>query len=362
MPSRVIASSGSRRTLPAMTHAPVGHKDRPITSPSRASVEKSGYDRPARIEYTVARDTPACSATALSDLPSASRAEPSRLDTSCAARAAVGASEAKVPAGKSPESSQEHGGGAFFLATAPSLPHEGPAGESATLDLTNVRIILHTSEVSAPSLPTANTSAARSAAALNELRTTVVPARRHVRFATTSPVPSKGQRRQAYLTLEFLPLTLDQADRLGSLRGVLASGPRKLRRADYTPVQANLVDVLARLSPDTRCRPDLLAEARARMSEFDQLLQPANGAPQVLVSVSGHAFFVETHPSRKKGGAVDSWIAERLVADCAVGQYVPGFAGVLVFSVRANEVIHVTEPHKRHTVGECSVCVRAVPA
>jgi len=298
----------------------------------------------------------------LSDRSSVSSADSSRLDTSWAARAAAGAPAARVPAGKFPESSQEHGGGAFFLATAPSLPHEGAAGESATLDLTSVRIILHTLEVSASSLPTANTSAARSAAALDELRTTVVPSRRHVRFATTSPVPSKGHRRQAYLTLEFLPLALDQADRLGRLLGVLASGPRKLRRADYTPVQANLVDVLARLTADARFRPDLLAEARASVSEFDRLLQPANGAPQVLVSISGHALFVETHPSRRKGGAVDPWIAERLVADCAVGQYVPGFAGVLVFSVRASEVIHVTEPHKRHTVGGCSVCARAVPA
>ena len=338
-----------------MTHTELGHSGLPSTSPSRASVEKSGYASPDSTEYTVDRDTPAVSAITLSGRGSASSASESARATAWAALAAPGASDVRLPVGKGPEGNQVFGAGALRRTTPPTLPHASPLEEGDPLGLQSVRINGHNGSVMPPSsTPAENSSATRAAAALTELRQVTVPASRAVHFATRLTDPARGQRRQAYLTLELLPRLIDAPDRLGSIREVM--GFRKVRRFDYGPVQANLVDVLAHLPAQTQLRADALTDALASLSQEEQLMQPANNAPRVLVGIDEFAFFVETHPARKAGGTEDPWMNRRLAAHFVVGSHLPNFAGVLVFTVRAMQALHVATLEDRHLIGACGFC------
>ena len=347
-----------RRTFPAMTHTDPGHRATPSTPDNLAIEEKSGYDSPATIPYTVDRETPASLAIATTVRSSDPRAASSALATAWAAWASVGAPWASLPVAKAPEDSQERGGGALRLVTTPTLPHAGVSDAADTPKLASVRIIGHNAGVdSLPRVPETSSQLAASAVALAELALISVPASGAVAFASEVPDPTKGQRRQSYLALEVLREVLRYDNPKAELSAVIASHPRANRRSDRARIQAAVLDVLVRLPQDTQLATKDLMEARDRLTPSEQLLLKPQSYPSVLVRLpDGARCFVEVHPARKRGGERDAWMNRRIARHLILEPHIDAFGGVLVFCVRTLSVVHVLSTSARHAAGGCVVC------
>lgn len=345
-----------------MTHTDAGHRSTPSTVDNLAIEEKSGYDSPATIPYTVDLETPASLAIATTVRPSVSKAPSRAFATAWAAQASAGASGASFPLGKAPDDSQERGGGALRLVTAPTLPHGGLSDATNTPGLANVRIIGHNAWVeSLPRVPEASSAADASAAALGELALLDVPSAGAVSFATAVPEPSKGQRRQSYLSLEVLASALTFDDPQAALSSVLDAHPRANRRGDRSRVQAAALDVLVRLPDGTRAANAELHEATFEVPAFERPLLLVNDYPHLLVRLpSGAHCFIEVHPARRRGGELDPWMSRRIAGHAVLGPYIENFAGSLVFCVRTLSVTHVLSLTERHEAGACAVCREVV--
>lgn len=341
-----------------MTHAEPGHRPTPRTDDNLAIEEKSGYDSPATIPYTVDRETPASLAMATTVRPSDAKAASRALATAWAARASTGASWASLPVVKAPEDSQERGGGALRLVTAPTLPHRSLSDAADTPKLANVRIIGHTGVVeSLPRVPETSIQSAASAAALAGLALVDVPASGAVAFASEVPDPTKGQRRQSYLALEVLREVLRYDNPKAEISAVIATHSRANRRSDRARIQASVLDVLVRLPQGTQLATKDLVEARDRLTPSGQLLLEPQSYPSVLVRLpDGARCFVEVHPARKRGGERDAWMNRRLAKHLMLEPHIDAFGGVLVFCVRTLSVVHVVSTSARHRAGGCVVC------
>lgn len=341
-----------------MTHTHQGHRPTPRTDDNLAIDEKSGYDSPATIPYTVDRDTPASLATATTVRPSDAKAASSARATTWAARASTGAPEVSLPVVKAPEDSQERGGGALRLVTPPTLPHRGLSDAADTPKLANVRIIGHNAGVeSMPRVPETSSQWAASAAALADLALVDVPASGAVGFASEVPDPTKGQRRQSYLALEVLREVLRYDNPKAELSAAIAAHPRADRRSDRARVQAAVLDVLVRLPQGTQLATKDLVEARDRLTPSEQVLLEPQSYPSVLVRLpDGARCFVEVHPARKRGGERDAWMNRRIAKHLILEPDIDAFAGVLVFCVRTLSVVHVLSTSVRHAAGGCAVC------
>lgn len=341
-----------------MTHTDAGQRPTPRTDDNLAIEEKSGYDSPATIPYTVDRETPASLAMATTVRPSAAKVASSALATAWAARASTGAPWASLPVVKAPEDSQERGGGALRLVTAPTLPHKALSDAADTPELVDVRIIGHNAGVeSLLRVPETSSESAASAAALAELALVGVPASGAVAFASEVPDPTKGQRRQSYLALEVLREVLRYDNPKAELAAVIAANPRANRRSDRARVQAAVLDVLVRLPRDTQLATKDLVEARARLTPSELLLLEPQSYPSVLVRLpDGARCFVEVHPARKRGGERDAWMNRRIAKHLVLEPHIEAFSGVLVFCVRTLSVVHVLSTSVRHRAGGCIVC------
>ena len=341
-----------------MTHTEQGHKTTPRTPDNLAIEEKSGYDSPATIPYTVDRDTPASLAIATTVRPSDAKATSRALATAWAAWASVGAPEVSLPLGKVPEDSQERGGGALRLVTAPTLPHGGLSNAADTPELADVRIIGHNAGVeSLPRVPETSSQSAASAVALAGLASVSVPSGGAVAFASEVPDPTKGQRRQSYLALEVVREVLRYDNPKAELAAVIAGHPRANRRSDRARIQAAVLDVLVRLPQGTHLATKDLVEARDRLTPSERLLLEPQSYPSVLVRLpDGARCFVEVHPARKRGGESDAWMNRRIAKHLILEPHIEAFAGVLVFCVRTLSVVHVVSTSARHRAGGCIVC------
>jgi len=346
-----------------MTHTHHGHRSTPSTADNLAIEEKSGYDSPATIPYTVDLETPASLAIATTVRPSDASAASSALATARAAQASAGASSgASSPLGKAPEDSQERGGGALRLVTPHTLPHGSLSDVTNTPGLADVCIIGHNAWVeSLPRVPEASSAAAASAAALAELALLDVPSAGAVSFATAVPEPSKGQRRQSYLALGVLASALSFDDPQVALSSVLDAHPRANRRGDRSRVQAAALDVLVRLPIGTRVANAALSDAAFEVPAFERPMLLVNNYPHLLVRLpNGARCFVEVHPARRVGGEQDPWMNRRLAGHAVLGPHIANFAGSLVFRVRTLSVTHVLGLAKRHEAGACDVCRQVV--
>lgn len=337
-----------------MTHTAKGQSSTSSTAASLAIEEKSGYDSPAVIPYTVDRDTPASEAITVSGRPSASKASESALATLWAATASTGAPLDSRPVVKSPEASQERGGGDFRRTMTSTLPHEGPGLEGDSPTSPSVRII---GQLGGLVMVEPRGAFARSQAALDELRSVEVPVIRAVSFATSVPDPTTGQRRQAYLALEVFNEALAFEDPKVALRAVLDAHPRAKRRSDRARVQSAALFALASLPTGVRSLADVLSRAFGDLSPDERSLAGAKTYPRALVALpDGRACFVEVHPARKPGGEDDLWMGRRIAADLTIGRHVDRFAGVLVFRFRTGSGLHVVDVQHRHAFGGCTVC------
>lgn len=337
-----------------MTHTAKGQSSTSSTAASLAIEEKSGYDSPAVIPYTVDRDTPASEAMAVKGRPSASNASESALATLWAATASTGASLASRPVGKSPEASQERGGGDFRRTMTATLPHESPqvGGDSPTSQ--SVRII---GQLGGLVMREPLEAFARSQAALDELRLVEVPVRRAVTFAASVPDPTTGQRRQAYLALEVFNEALAFEDPKTALRAVLDAHPRAKRRSDRARVQSAALYALTRLPSGVRSLSVDLGRALGDLSPDERSLVGEKDYPRALVALpDGSACIVEVHPARKPGGEDDLWMGRRIAADLIIGRHIGRFSGVLVFRFRTGGGLHVVDLQHRHAFGGCTVC------
>jgi len=346
-----------------MTHADPGHRPTPRTDDNLAIEEKSGYDSPATIPYTVDRETPASLAIATTVRPSDANAASRAVATAWAARASTGAPWASLPVVKTPEDSQERGGGALRLVTAPTLPHGSLSDAADTPKLANVRIIRHNAGVeSLPRVPETSTQSAASAVALAEIASVSVPSGGAVAFASDIPDPTKGQRRQSYLALEVLREVLRYDNPKAELSAVIATHSRANRRSDRARVQASVLDVLVRLPQDTQLATKDLVEARDRLKPSERLLIEPQSYPSVLARLpDGARCFVEVHPARKRGGDCDAWMHRRIAKHLILEPHIDAFAGVLVFCVRTLSVVHVLSTSVRHAAGGCAVCRQVTP-
>lgn len=346
-----------------MTHTDPGHRPTPRTDDNLAIEEKSGYESPATIPYTVDLETPASLAMATTVRSSDARAASSALATAWAARASAGASEASLPLEKAPEDSQERGGGALRLVTPTTLPHDGLSDAADTPKLANVRIIGHNAGVeSLPRVPETSTQSAASAVALAEIASVSVSSGGAVAFASDIPDPTKGQRRQSYLALEVLRHVLRHDDPKAELSAVIATHSRANRRSDRARVQASVLDVLVRLPQGTQLATKDLVEARDRLTRSERLMLEPQSYPSVLVRLpDGARCFVEVHPARKRGGESDAWMNRRIAKHLILEPHIEVFSGVLVFCVRTLSVVHVLSTNGRHAAGGCVVCRQVAP-
>jgi len=331
----------------------------PSTFESLAMEEKSGYDSPATMPYTVDLETSAACAIATTVRSSDVNEASSALATACAALASAGASGASSPVAKDPEASQERGGGALRLVTVPTLPQGEVSDVANTPEVDRVRIIGHNAGMeSFPEVPETLSQAAASQAALDALAQIDVPARGAVAFATEIPDPGKGHRRHTYLALEVLKLALACDRPQQELAGVLDGHPRANRRSDRARVQAAVLDVLVRLPAETRvAEEELSAAVTGHVGPGAILVAEAQKYPAVLLRLpEGDRCFAEIHPARRRGGEADAWMNSRITAHLIVGQSIRDFAGVLVFCVRTLSVVHVLSLNHRHAAGDCVVC------
>jgi hypothetical protein len=334
-----------------------GHNETFKTTPSRESVEKSGYESPAITPYTVDLATPAALAIVVSDLVSAMSAEARLRATFCASRAEDGAS-VSVPVVNSPEVSQVFGAGDFRLVTEDTLPYVEPKESEDSQDLPYVRIIGHNGFLGTLTFEDRmGTRVKQERQELAELSRVVVPESRYVMFATTIADPTKGQRRQAYIAMEVIAEVMRYDDRRTALAGVMANHRGARRRCDHARVLAAALDVVCQLPEATVLENEYLVEVIMGLSPTEKALQPTKDYPRVLVRLpSGELVFVETHPARKAGGEADAWMNGRLAGHFRLGEHLANFAGVIIFTARSMKPVHVTGIGSRHLVGSCATC------
>ena len=340
-----------------MTTKNYGHNETVNTALSLDNVEKSGYDSPEMIPYTVDLATPASLAIAVNGLVSADSADASLPATFCASRAEAGAPDS-VPVANSPVASHDFGAGAFCLVTSDTLPYKSLAVQEDAHDLLDVCIIGHNGFLESLGIEASmRTTFEQDADELLALSRVVVPASRAIFFATEIPDPTKGQRRQAYIALEVIAEAMHFDDRQNALTEVMSNHPGARRRCDRARVLAAALDVVSLLPRGATLEQDYLRELLLELPVTEKSLQSARSYPQLLVRLpQGEMVFVETHPARKAGGEADAWMDGRLASHFQLGAHIPGFAGVLVFTTRSMKPVHVTGIGSRHRVGLCATC------